>query len=80
MTKCEKENSYKSQADTTSSNERNNIQLCLNIGSNPNETWYLDSSITQHTTLHGEWYDYKTFNSPLPVYLGKFEGLLAPIL
>jgi hypothetical protein len=32
----------------------------LNIGSNPNETWYLDSSTTQHMTLHGEWfYDYE---------------------
>jgi len=56
----QKENSYKSQANTTSSNETNSIQLCLNIGSNLNETWYLDSSTTQHTTLHGEWfYDYR---------------------
>ncbi len=54
--------------------ETNNIQLCFNIGSNPNETWYLDSSATQHTTLYGEWfYDYKTFNSPLPIYLGNFS-------
>ncbi len=61
----QKENSYKSQANTTSSNETNSIQLCLNIGSNLNETWYLDSSATQHTTLHGEWfYDYRNLILP----------------
>ncbi len=31
--KMQKENSYKSQANTTSSNETNSIQLCLNVGS-----------------------------------------------
>jgi hypothetical protein len=44
--KMQKENSYKSQANTTSSNETNSIQLCLNIGSNLIETWYLDYSAT----------------------------------
>jgi len=72
--KMQKEKNYKSQANTTSSNETNNIQLCLNIGSNCNETWYLDSNATQHVILHGGWfYDYKIFNSPLPIYLGNFS-------
>jgi hypothetical protein len=71
----QKENSYKSQANTTSSNETNSIQLCLNIKSNLIETWYLDSRATQHTTLHGEWF-YDNRNLIFP-YLYTWE-LLVP--
>jgi hypothetical protein len=74
ITKCIKKiaTNNKSQANITSSNKTSGIQLftiCLNIGSNFGETWYLDFGASQHMTPHKKlFYDKNIYFSRLLVY------------